>query len=176
MRVKQIAFLIAMFLISGCVVRTYSVTKDRVDQGLTHGNRGYLKGDAPDGKESAERKSTRTVHVVETEFFPPVRLEKGPKKQTAPVKASVPSQDTEVWGNRGVVYAPSAPEPPMRQYTVEKNDTLQKISKKFYGTTKYWQKIFKANEGVLKGPDKIYPGQVINIPVEELKETEENLK
>jgi len=36
-----------IFMLSGCVVRTYPVTKDRIDQDLTAGNRGYLLGQAP---------------------------------------------------------------------------------------------------------------------------------
>jgi nucleoid-associated protein YgaU len=64
----------------------------------------------------------------------------------------------------------------IQKYTVQKGDTLQKISKKFYGTTKKWTKIYEANKDIIKGPNKIYPGQAINIPVEPLKEPKENLK
>jgi nucleoid-associated protein YgaU len=71
-----------------------------------------------------------------------------------------------------------------QKYVVGKNDTLQKISKKFYGTTKKWTKIYEANKDVLKGPDKVYPGQTLNIPdaaetkptAETLSEPKENLK
>lgn len=49
-------------------------------------------------------------------------------------------------------------------YTVEKGDTLQKISKKFYGTTRQWKKIYEANKELLKSPDTIRPGQTLNIP------------
>jgi len=49
-------------------------------------------------------------------------------------------------------------------YVVQKGDTLQKVSKKSYGTTKKWKKIFDFNAGVLKNPNKIYPGQKIKIP------------
>jgi nucleoid-associated protein YgaU len=70
------------------------------------------------------------------------------------------------------------------KYTVAKNDTLQKISNKFYGTTKRWTKIYDANKDVLRGPDKLYPGQVLNIPAggklssknQEMLEPQENLK
>ncbi len=51
-----------------------------------------------------------------------------------------------------------------RIYTVEKGDTLQKISDKAYGTTKKWKKIFEANKDTLKSPDKIKPGQELVIP------------
>ena len=72
----------------------------------------------------------------------------------------------------------------LENYTVEKNDTLQKISKKFYGTTKNWPKIYEANKDVLRSPDKLYAGQNLRIPstgelkteTVELIETKENLK
>jgi len=51
-----------------------------------------------------------------------------------------------------------------RIYTVEKGDTLQKISEKAYGTTKKWKKIFEANRNILESPDKIKPGQELVIP------------
>ncbi|MBM3243918.1 MAG: LysM peptidoglycan-binding domain-containing protein, partial [Candidatus Omnitrophica bacterium] len=53
-----------------------------------------------------------------------------------------------------------------QKYKVEKNDTLQKISQKFYGTTRKWNKIFEANKELLKTPDRLYPGQVLMIPEE----------
>jgi len=61
-------------------------------------------------------------------------------------------------------------------YTVQKGDTLQKISNKFFGTTKKWMKIFEANKNVLKTPNNIYPGKTINIPVERLPGTKEKIK
>jgi len=65
----------------------------------------------------------------------------------------------------------------MQAYIVGKGDTLQKISQKFYGTTKKWVKIYEANKDALKGPNKIYPGQSINIPTDNtLQEPKENLK
>lgn len=52
----------------------------------------------------------------------------------------------------------------LKDYVVKNGDTLQKISDKVYGTTKKWKKIYEANKDVLKGPDKIKPGQKIVIP------------
>lgn len=51
-----------------------------------------------------------------------------------------------------------------RVYVVEKGDTLQKISKKMYGTTKKWNRIYDANKGILKSPDMIKVGQELVIP------------
>jgi nucleoid-associated protein YgaU len=51
-----------------------------------------------------------------------------------------------------------------KTYTVQRGDTLQKISQKIYGTTKNWQKIFDANKSKLKKPDMIVVGMVLQIP------------
>lgn len=51
-------------------------------------------------------------------------------------------------------------------YTVKKSDTLQKISKKFYGSYAKWPRIFNANKSTLSSPDVVAPGMVLKIPVE----------
>jgi len=172
------------FILSGCVVRTYRVTRDRVDQDLNIGNRGYLKGEAPAG-EAKERKTTRGTQVVEVELHSPIKFERMPKAKPQETQPREKTEDEEAWGNRGYITQSETPEiteptagmpAASERYTVQKGDTLQKISNKFYGTTKKWAKIYEANKDTLKGPNKIYPGQVINIPVEGLRETKENLK
>ena len=49
-------------------------------------------------------------------------------------------------------------------HVVKRGETLQKISQKYYGTTRSWQKIFDANKGKLKKPDVIIVGTVLRIP------------
>lgn len=175
-------------ILSGCVVRTYKLTKDRVDQDLSTGNQGYLKGLVP-VKEPRLKKATRTTQVVEVEFRSPIKFRKMPKEEKilqTKERVSEVSRDKEILGNRGYVLETTIPETKeaapaeVTKYTVKKGDTLEKISKKFYGTTKKWKKIFDANQDILKGSNKIYPGQVINLPLEraqkEIKERKENLK
>lgn len=170
---SQVLILMLAVALSGCVVRTYTVTKDRVDQDLTAGNRGYLKGQAP-AEEKTERKTTRTNRVVEVEFRPLIKFEGAPSPkpvEAAPTPAiEEKPEDREVQGNRGYLTQSETPEiaePQIVKYKVEIGDTLQKISKKFYGTTKKWTKIYDANKGALSAPNKIYPGQVINVPASE---------
>ena len=168
------------FVLSGCVVRTYSVTKERIDQELNAGNRGYLKGDVPE-QETKDRKATRTTQVVEIELHSPIKFERMPKPkqpETAPMQKA---EEQAVAGNRGYIFQSTTPEiepagPSFEKYTVQKGDTLQKISQKFYSTTKKWTKIYEVNKDILKSPNRLYVGQVLNIPVEGLKETKENLK
>jgi nucleoid-associated protein YgaU len=176
-----------VFMLSGCIVRTYKMTKDRVDQDLSMGNRGFLKGEAPPQE---ARKDKRSMRAIEIELHSPVKFEKMPKAKASQkaiseeITAAETTEDNTAWGNRGYItetIEPQALEPSsltMEKYTVKKGDTLQKISQQFYGTTKKWNKIYKANQNTLKGPDKIYPGQVLDIPVGETQKTPlgDNLK
>ncbi|UNY99486.1 peptidoglycan-binding protein LysM [Zhouia spongiae] len=58
-------------------------------------------------------------------------------------------------------------EPEAQFHTVVSGDTLSKIAKKFYGNAMKYPVIFEANKPMLSDPDKIYPGQVLRIPVTE---------
>ena len=49
-------------------------------------------------------------------------------------------------------------------YTVEKGDTLWKISSQHYNDGAKYPVIFEANKPMLEHPDKIYPGQMLRIP------------
>lgn len=51
-----------------------------------------------------------------------------------------------------------------QSYTIEKGDTLWKISQRFLGDGAKWKLIHEANKDVIKNPDLIHPGQVIRIP------------
>ena len=120
-------------ILSGCVVRTYPLTKERVDQGLT-GNRGYLKGQVPAG-EQRQRATTRTTRVIEIELHPPIKFDKKPKVKSKEPAAPVMETQEPIMeeGNRGYmtqsitseVAEPSAAS--FEKYTVEKGDTLQKL-------------------------------------------------
>jgi len=178
----QLLGLSLILVLSGCVVRTYPVTRDRIDQDLTTGNRGYIQGQVPQGAEK-ERKSTRNIQIVEVELRSPLKFEKTPKTTPQEVTPKEITESQMQAGNRGYISQAAAPEilgsqsgASFEKYTVQKGDTLQKISKKFYGTTKGWLKIYNANKDTLSGPNKVYPRQVLNIPQEQLKETKENLK
>jgi|SRR5690606_28246676 len=57
-------------------------------------------------------------------------------------------------------------EPEAVFHTVETGDTLGKIAKQHYGNANKYPEIFEANKPMLSHPDKIYPGQVLRIPVQ----------
>ncbi|HEV8254574.1 MAG TPA: LysM peptidoglycan-binding domain-containing protein [Vicinamibacteria bacterium] len=64
----------------------------------------------------------------------------------------------------GATSAQAKPSAGSRTYTVKPGDTLSKISKDHYGNANAYMKIFEANRDKLTDPDKIKPGQVLNIP------------
>ncbi len=174
MKMRKILLLILpalILLMAGCTVRTYPVVKDRVDQDLSSsaGNRGYLMGQPPAGEEK-DRKTTRTLRVFEIELGAPVKIEKRERplyqeQAAAPVVQDETFQDTFSSVPESTSLE-AASEEVLESYTVQKGDTLQKISRKYFGTTKKWRKIYELNKDKLKGPDKIRPGQVIQVPVE----------
>ena len=49
-------------------------------------------------------------------------------------------------------------------YTVKPGDSLMKISKKFYGSSKYYKFIYESNRDVLKSLSSIKVGQDLVIP------------
>ena len=57
----------------------------------------------------------------------------------------------------------SGPEP--RFHTVETGDSLWKIAEATLGDGSRYTEIFEANKPMLSDPDKIYPGQVLRIPM-----------
>ena len=53
---------------------------------------------------------------------------------------------------------------PARRYTVQPGDTLSSIAQRFYGSPADWQGLYQANRSVIKNPNVIYPGEVLNVP------------
>lgn len=49
-------------------------------------------------------------------------------------------------------------------YTVQRGDTLWKISGKAYGTGQHWKRIYEANRDKITKPEQIYVGQILVIP------------
>ncbi len=53
-----------------------------------------------------------------------------------------------------------------KTYEVQSGDTLSSIAKSQYGDANAYNRIFTANQPMLKDADEIYPGQVLLIPEE----------
>lgn len=193
MRRSFLLILCALLTVSltGCI-KTYTYEAKRVDQDLSHGNRGVIMGD--EDVATAERKSTRTMIGIDVEL-PAGEDYKGrrevvkerplPEKKIAAAEEEVIIEKPErfvgeeVQGFEDEQWVKGSAGTPAAEgttYKVEKGDTLQKISRKFYGTTKKWPEIYEANKDALKHPSKIYPGQVIRIPAETPDEIPADIK
>ena len=181
LRGNSLGFMLIGFLLSGCLVRTYSVVKDRVDQDVA-GNQGFIGGSAPADFKPAPRKFTqRRTKVVEVELDQPLSMQEQTLSQQKTEADSMPAESVVSPGQReslnseekvrenitsAALNSGAQPVQPADTYVVLKNDTLQKISARpeIYGTTKKWTRIYEANKDKLKAPDKIRPGQTLKIP------------
>ena len=188
---KNLALITLVIFAAGCGVeaRTYVITKDRVglDQGT--GNGGCVMGKCPPVVPS---KTTRKVYVLElTRPVPESEVRKieetavtaiADSAETPPVSGVTPAAPA-VSDNAAPAPAPvvpvvgddsNAPSTPAAQnggnmqaqtYTVQKDDTLQKISKKLFGSYGKWYKIYEANKDKIKNPNILKTGTVLDIPV-----------
>lgn len=178
---RILALLLVIGVFSGCLVRTYTIQKPRRDLDIK-GNQGYLMGTP---KESpTPSKTTRTFTVFEIELGPHQPKETSipsisKKEEPASAPESTSFEET-ILEEEVIEQKPQENEqesklaipqqkviPGYTTYKVKENDTLQKISKKFYGTTKKWPVIYEENKDIIKNPDKIYPGLVIKIPLKD---------
>ncbi len=172
---KAIIFCLGLSLVlTGCIVRTYKQVREREDQ-VVSGNRGFIQG-TPPPVATEKTPKTRDTYVVEIEMKSPIKFEAGKPKEIKPVEENVSP------GNKGYITGGQTDESPEESslaaepesaksksatsYTVKKNDTLQKISKQFYGTVKKWNKIYQANQDKIKDPNRIKAGLTLVIPQE----------
>ena len=159
---KKLCFLIGIIILSGCVtLRSYTKEEPRKDLNI-EGNQGYLSGEAKDAPKESKFGSTRTISVIEVEF--------GPRSAKTVGREGAAVEEVEFMAEAVIeeaeFMAEAAGIEPMEEvlyYTIQDNDTLQKISYKFYGTTRKWNFLYKANKDVLRSPDKLRPGVTIKI-------------
>ena len=179
-----------IFVVSGFVIlasagcgskaRVYAVDRPRLDQ-ANMGNAGYIGGEKKQDGPIAER-STRRIYVFEFDKKKKPEVTQDVKKvdvsssspsvaatgseaiQPSKDKITVPyiGDDEPVTGQ--AVATGEAVSVAGMQYTVLKDDTLQKIAKKVYGSYGKWTKIYDANKEKIKNPNFVKPGTVIVIP------------
>lgn len=171
---------ISICTLTGCRSTLRYVEVERVDQGLTAGNRGYIYGSPPSQEVTVPSK--RTILEMEVEL-PPIPEYEGYRVKKPKMS---PSETTTV-GNRGYLiggkYEPafsgeseptviSAEEERIPEvtdyivYTVKKGDSLSRIAKQIYGNSNKWRKIYEANTDKIKDPNRLKIGLILKIPQE----------
>jgi len=163
---KKLLFLAGIIMISGCLTtRTYTKEEPRKDLEI-EGNQGCLSGECKQEPRENRLGDTRTISVVEVEFGPSAIKEGAIAEEAVrqePVGEGISFQEIEV-AEAGLEQGlTSAEEKEIQYYVVQDNDTLQKISRKFYGTTRKWLFLYETNKDILKSPDRLYPGVKIKI-------------
>ena len=187
---KVLSVTMGVMVIYGCAstkdveVRRYTEIRDRVDQDMSEGNAGYLAG-TPQPEDRSDFRKTRKIYVLEVSKVAggdeeSVMVEPSDAEAAQDTDAGdeyyeeepefmVPPKESRVIEEEpsaGYASQPSAAQPSATPYTIQKDDTLQKISKKFYDSYSKWPRIYDANRDVLDSPDKIKPGTVIQIPMD----------
>lgn len=108
-RILGVSIVICVFAlnISGCLKRVSIATieKELVDQDAELGNRGYIAGNKPPIEKTEKKQKTRKIYQV-TLQIPPYAEWKNFRNK--------PTEDKELWGNRGYVYGG-----PESEYTQE---------------------------------------------------------
>lgn len=157
---RKLLFLIGIISLSGCLTtRTYTKEEPRRDLSI-EGNQGCLSGECPQETTVNRLGDTRTVSVVEVEFGS--RGKEDAAKDAAAAKVLLDEMESPQASGKEDLVPASRVE--TLYYVVQDNDTLQKVSDKFYGTTKKWNFIYESNRDVLRSPDRLYPGVKIKIP------------
>jgi nucleoid-associated protein YgaU len=172
---KSLSVVLGVMFLFGCTgtknveIRRYVEVKDRIDQDMEEGNAGFLSG-TPQPEDRTEIRKTRKTYVLE------VSKESVDETEEVMIEESddavIESDDTlieesayedyEEEDSKEAVGSTSS----FVEYTVKKDDTMQKISKKFYDSYSKWPKIYEINKAVISNPDKIKPGIVLQIPME----------
>ena len=167
---KNLALMVLVIFAAGCGLetRTYVMTKERVGLDQTNGNGGCVVGKCPPAP--APKETTRKVYVLEiTKPVPESEVQKIEQNaanaivETTPPVSTVPIAQPEVVAP--VTAAQNGGNMQAQTYTVQKDDTLQKISKKVFGSYGKWYKIYEANKDKIKNPNFVKPGTVLTIPV-----------
>ncbi len=153
---RMILILSLVLACAGCArINAHLVEKPRVDQQIPG-----MPLTAP-----VKTRQILEINVVEKEKAPRLTgtvssernsrdlpTEELPAPVTAPAAAVAPQTTA------------TAPVPTVKAYKVEKDDTLQKISRKIYGSYGKWTRIYDANKNVIKDPNFLKPGTTLTIP------------
>lgn len=196
---KGLVLVLLAALVAGCAstqqgglsTRAYVVDQDREDQDMSGGNFGYISG-TPVQPDRSGVKDTRRVYVLEVtketegeesaeSLVPPPRPKPERRELPPPAPVAEPEWSKPValpdFEDVEVEPAPVAVSGACEEYVVQKGDTLQKISKKFYGSYAKWGKVYEANRNILEDPDKLKVGMRICVPGASAPAAEvENLK
>lgn len=155
----------AALSLSGCyTTRTYVVNKERVDQ--------EIPGQASDTP--VKTRKVVVFEVIEKDKLHPALASDAAQVPEAAEVAAAPEHNFDLPESVPVPKKEAVASAAPQDYVVEKDDTLQKISKKVYGSYSKWTKIYEANRDVIKDPNFLKAGITLKIPALETPAATEN--
>jgi len=102
------------------------------------------------------------ARLVEVELRPPKLSVAAAEAKASPLASPAAKSAPEA---KRVAPAKPRPAPTKgREYTVRSGDTLQKISKRAYGTTRHWQAILAANKKAIPNLKRMRAGTRLVLP------------
>jgi nucleoid-associated protein YgaU len=139
--------------LAGCQDKSKTETGPAQEPQDAYATQPFPEDQVPPAEGQPPRVSVSTPRNAEPDPTPVDRSARTASDEPALVPAPQPKES----------YAPAVKDTP-RYHVVRKNETLQKISMKYYGTTKSWRRIFEANKDQVKNPDQISIGMKLRIP------------
>ena len=140
----------------GLKARVYPEDRARVDQELPPGS--------PEANDPSREKTRRVYSLEVTKETKSTAASEKVLESSQPAAPAVVEEAPGATQNFAPVFTPPIALP--TEYTIQKDDTMQKISKKFYGSFGKWTKIYDANKTKINDPNNIKSGITITIPKE----------
>ncbi|HVX65243.1 MAG TPA: LysM peptidoglycan-binding domain-containing protein [Bryobacteraceae bacterium] len=128
----------------GSVFRAIEQQQVRLQNVNMQGDKLFLRGEAP--SQDAKNKVWDQIKMVDPAYSDLV------------ADITVSQQQTMAAG------AATSQSAAQETYTVQPGDTLSKIAERYYGDASAYMRIFQANQGTLRDPNRINPGQQLIIP------------
>jgi nucleoid-associated protein YgaU len=115
------------------------------------------------GKDEVKEKSPeKTEDAVKETEKPKEKTEEKTSPSPAPVTESQPKAPP--FSLKKVEKTEAETSDKARTYVVQRGDSLSSISRRFYGSSRYYKIIFDANRDILSTERDLRPGQILKIP------------
>jgi nucleoid-associated protein YgaU len=127
-----------------------------------------LRSKGPDGKQATSKESVVAAVVEAESRSSTVRSRVEVAQAASSSQIQIAKQDASAAMSRSNAGSASAvAERKIATAVVSRGDSLWRISRVTYGAGLRYAVVYKANRGQIRDPDRIYPGQILVLPMKE---------